>query len=177
MILFLLIFSTYSSPSRCKSKTAWKVSKYGVISGPYFPVFGLNTGEYGSGITPYLDTFHAVEDLSFSRQKWPIFPKYFFFRNPLINLVSFIHVCLHSKKSNVNLSMTYWHWERAFLAITWELDFSQACSFRRMFKSHSYFHFTSFPDKNKELIFLKIKKKPFSESFLILVIFAQRGFF
>ena len=22
---------------------AWKVSKYGVFSGPYFPVFGLNT--------------------------------------------------------------------------------------------------------------------------------------
>ena len=22
---------------------AWKVSKYGVISGPYFPIFGLNT--------------------------------------------------------------------------------------------------------------------------------------
>ena len=43
--------------------------KYGVISGPYFPVFGLNTeiyifspntGKYGPGITPYLDTFHAV---------------------------------------------------------------------------------------------------------------------
>ena len=40
--------------------TAWKVSKYGVISGPYFPVFGLNTGKYGSEIIPYLDTFHAV---------------------------------------------------------------------------------------------------------------------
>ena len=26
--------------------TAWKVSKYGVISGPYFPVFGLNTQIY-----------------------------------------------------------------------------------------------------------------------------------
>ena len=26
--------------------TAWKVSKYGVISGPYFPVFGLNTERY-----------------------------------------------------------------------------------------------------------------------------------
>ena len=25
---------------------AWKVSKYGVISGPYFPVFGLNTERY-----------------------------------------------------------------------------------------------------------------------------------
>ena len=40
--------------------TAWKVSKYGVISGPYFPVFGLNTGRYGPEIAPYLDTFHAV---------------------------------------------------------------------------------------------------------------------
>ena len=27
--------------------TAWKVSKYGVISGPYFLVFGLNTEIYG----------------------------------------------------------------------------------------------------------------------------------
>ena len=27
--------------------TAWKVSKYGVISGPYFPAFGLNTEIYG----------------------------------------------------------------------------------------------------------------------------------
>ena len=33
--------------------TAWKVSKYGVISGPYFPVFWPE-------ITPYLDTFHVV---------------------------------------------------------------------------------------------------------------------
>ena len=40
--------------------TAWKVFKYGVISGPYFPAFGLNTGKYGPEITPYLDTFHAV---------------------------------------------------------------------------------------------------------------------
>ena len=28
------------------SNTASKVSKYGVISGPYFPVFGLNTEIY-----------------------------------------------------------------------------------------------------------------------------------
>ena len=27
--------------------TAWKVSKYRVFSGPYFPVFGLNTEIYG----------------------------------------------------------------------------------------------------------------------------------
>ena len=26
--------------------TAWKVSKYGVIPGPYFPAFGLSTERY-----------------------------------------------------------------------------------------------------------------------------------
>ena len=28
------------------------MSKYGVFSGPYFPVFGLNTGKYGPEKTP-----------------------------------------------------------------------------------------------------------------------------
>ena len=37
------------------SFTAWKVSKYGVFSGQYFPVFGPEK-------TPYLETFHAVRD-------------------------------------------------------------------------------------------------------------------
>ena len=36
-------------------KTARKVSKYVVISGPYFPVFGPE-------ITTYLDTFHVVKN-------------------------------------------------------------------------------------------------------------------
>ena len=40
--------------------TAWKVSKYGVFSGPYFPVFELNMRKYRPGKTPYDDTFHAV---------------------------------------------------------------------------------------------------------------------
>ena len=35
------------------------MSKYGVISGPYFPVFGLKAGKYGPKITPYFDSFHA----------------------------------------------------------------------------------------------------------------------
>ena len=36
--------------------------RYGVISVPYLLVFGLNTnkGKYGPEITPYLDTFDAV---------------------------------------------------------------------------------------------------------------------
>ena len=40
--------------------TAWKVSKYGVIPGSYFPVFCSNTGKYRPEIIPFLDTFHAV---------------------------------------------------------------------------------------------------------------------
>ena len=52
--------------------TAPKVSKYGVISSPYFPALGLtsylsifspNAGNYGPEITPYLDTFHVVRSL------------------------------------------------------------------------------------------------------------------
>ena len=47
-----------------KKGTACTVSKYGVISGPYFHVFGLNTQiyfvKYGPEITLYLDTLHAV---------------------------------------------------------------------------------------------------------------------
>ena len=37
--------------------TARKMSKYGVFSGPYFPVFNPNTGTYRPENTPYLDTF------------------------------------------------------------------------------------------------------------------------
>ena len=40
------------------------MSKYGVFSGPYFPVFGLNAEisriQENTKKTPYLDTFHAV---------------------------------------------------------------------------------------------------------------------
>ena len=55
------------------SKTVWNVSKYGVFSGSFFPVFELNTEiysvnlrlqsntrKYGPEKTPYLDTFDTV---------------------------------------------------------------------------------------------------------------------
>ena len=35
------------------SHTAWKVSKYRVISGPYFPAFGVNTEIYFLRKYPY----------------------------------------------------------------------------------------------------------------------------
>ena len=37
------------------------MSNYGVISGPYFPIFGLNTEKYGPEITPYLDISDAMK--------------------------------------------------------------------------------------------------------------------
>ena len=46
-------------------RTSWNVSKNGVFSGPYFLVFGLNTGKYGPETTPYLDTFHTLAILFF----------------------------------------------------------------------------------------------------------------
>ena len=67
------IFSYLDSLQRFwDTYTAWKVSKYGVFSGPYFPTFGLNRGtpylsvfspnpgKYGPEKISYLDTFHAV---------------------------------------------------------------------------------------------------------------------
>ena len=44
--------------------TAWKVSKYEVISGPYFPVFSPYTGKYGPEITPNTDSFYAISFFS-----------------------------------------------------------------------------------------------------------------
>ena len=51
-VVFSLLTLNRQMFSRAIS-TAWKLSKYGVISGP-------NTGKYGPEVTPYLDTFHAV---------------------------------------------------------------------------------------------------------------------
>ena len=44
--MYLIKFDNIST----RKNTPWKVSKYQVISGPYFPVFGLNT---------YLDTLRS----------------------------------------------------------------------------------------------------------------------
>ena len=43
------------------NNTEWKVFKYRVSSGSYFPVFSANTGKYEPEKTPYLDTSHEVQ--------------------------------------------------------------------------------------------------------------------
>ena len=61
----------------------------------------------------------------------------------------------------------YWNLigQEPFLAITWELDFSQACSFRRMLMNHKNFHFTQTPDKTNDVILLKSPKTIFLGNF------------
>ena len=74
----------------------------------------------------------------------------------------------------------YWNLigQEPFLSLTWELDFSQACSFRRMLMNHKNFDFTQIPDKINDMIFLKSPKTMFLGYFWpFLVIFAQWGYF
>ena len=51
----------------------------------------------------------------------------------------------------------YWNLidREPFLAITWEPDFSQACSFHRMLMNHKNFRFAQIRDKTNDMIFLK----------------------
>ena len=99
----------------------------------------------------------------------------FFFRKPVNKPCSYplcLSACQKSKTDN-NLFMKYWRfikywnlisWE-PFLAITWEPDFSQACSFCRILKDNKNFRFTPTPDKTNNLFFLKSPKTSFFGSF------------
>ena len=48
---------------------AWKVPKYGVFSGPYFPIFRQNTTKCGPGKSQYLGTFNAVVRVIWNSQR------------------------------------------------------------------------------------------------------------
>ena len=74
----------------------------------------------------------------------------------------------------------YWNLidREPFLAITWESDFSQECSFCKMLMNHKNFNFTQIPDKTNDEIFLKSPKAMFLGHFWpFLVIFARWRFF
>ena len=71
--LRLINYSLSKSTEYIIFSTAWKVSKYGVFPGLYFPAFGLNMERYrvslriqsecgktGIRITPNMKTFHGV---------------------------------------------------------------------------------------------------------------------
>ena len=97
--------------------TAWKVSKYGVISGPYFPVFGLNTGKYGPEITPYLDTFHAVRQVGFHRGGVTSLINYF--------LKTYLELSQKSKMTHFAkialLTMLWLPWQFSQICVVWTI--------------------------------------------------------
>ena len=74
----------------------------------------------------------------------------------------------------------YWNltdWE-PFLPMTWEPDFSQTSSFRRMLMNHRNFHFTQIRQKTNDVIFLKSPETMFLGHFWpFLVICAWLVFF
>ena len=55
------IATDFSNEIKCITSTVWKVSKYGVFSGPYFPVSSLNTGKHRPEKTLDFDTFNVVQ--------------------------------------------------------------------------------------------------------------------
>ena len=57
--------------------TAWNVSKYGVISGPYFALFSPNAGKYGPEIIPYLEKGFKLAVLQYLVLQYveEVFPK------------------------------------------------------------------------------------------------------
>ena len=65
----------------------------------------------------------------------------------------------------------YWNLigQDPFLDITWELDFFQTCTFRRMLMNHYNFHFTQVPEETNNMIFLKSPKTMFLGRFRSLL--------
>ena len=61
------------------------------------------------------------------------------------------------------MNKEYWNLtgQEPILAIAWELDFFQACSFCRMLMNHKIFDFTQIPVKTNDVIFLKSPKTMF----------------
>ena len=119
--------------------------------------------------------------------KWPISPNENFLENLLMSLfLSFMSIYMPQTKvryQSIGEILTikeYWNLtgREPFSAITWEPNFSQACSFRRMLMNHNKFDFTQILDKTNDLIFLKSPKTMFFGHFWqFLVIFARWGFF
>ena len=117
---------------------------------------------------------------NFWAQNGPFPQMRIFSENLLMSVVCFIHAYYMPKIkvrywsiSEILTIKEYWNLigREPFLAITWELDFSQAFSFCRMLMNHKNSHSTQIPDKTNDMIFLKKSFWPF------LVIFAWWGFF
>ena len=101
-------------PNNCctvKSFTAWKVSKYGVFSGPYFPAFGLNMERYSVSlrIQSECGKIRTRKNFVFGHFSRSDFCNYF------RKIFDFVQVCLClgvlSNKTNCDLLLIIYHYE------------------------------------------------------------------
>ena len=69
--------------------------------------------------------------------------------------------------SEILMIKEYWNLigRELLLSITWELHFSEACSFPRILMNHKNFHLTQIPDKHNGVIFLKSAETMFLDHF------------
>ena len=141
----------------------------------------------------FFQRIQSYEDVQFLGPKWPIFPNENFFKktvNEPCSLTDFLKKTLiwanryipkikKVRYYSINEILTikeYWNLigQEQFLVITWEPDFSQACSFRRMLINHKNFRFTQIPDKTNGMIFLKSPKTLFLDHFWLFLVFFDR---
>ena len=106
--------------------------------------------------------------------------------NLLMSLVSFIMPIYMPKIkvrywyiSQILTIKEYWYLigQEPFLAIPWEPDFSQGCSFCRTLMNHKNFHFTQIPDKTNDVTFLKSPDHVFGPFLTISGHFCLMGIF
>ena len=85
---------------------AWKVSKYGVISGPYFPAFGLNTERY---------KVSAISNLQYVKTKLRYDTNFRIWigKNKSSKLIQLFQAISHTIWSLCESDRTYWNEERA----------------------------------------------------------------
>ena len=100
------------------------------------------------------------------------FPKSEFFFSKAVNKLLFLSFepiyvpkfkVWYSSTNEILTIKEYWNLigQEHFLVVTWEPDFSQACSFHRMLMNQKNFRFTQTPDKTKDMISLKSLKTLF----------------
>ena len=115
--------------------------------------------------------------------KWPISANENFFQKTCwwALFLSFMLSTFQKSTSDINLLVKsikeYWNLlvQEPFLAITWQPDFSQTCSFGRMLINHKNFYFTQILDKTNDTIFLKSPKTMFFGHFWPTGIFSQKS--
>ena len=117
----------------------------------------------------FFQQIQSYEDVQVLSPKWPISANENFFQKTCwwALFLSFMLSTFQKSTSDINLLVKsikeYWNLivQEPFLAITWQPDFSQTCSFGRMLINHKNFYFTQILDKTNDTIFLKSPKTMF----------------